>query len=300
MTEQPSRQRGATQDDPVLPSGDAELGRLLRDVWASRGLVILLTTAFLLAGIAYAFMGTKWYRAEVLLVPQEDEAQGRLLGGLGGLGGLASLAGINLGGGKDVEPLAVLKSRAFAREFIAEQNLMQVLLADEWDPASRTWRGPEHQWPDERDAIKVFDEDVRHIVEDKKTGLITLAVEWTDPKLASRWAMLMVERLNAQMRSRAMSEAEANIKFLRAEVTASGVSTLQQSASKLLEIELQKVMLARGKVQYAFRVVDPASPPKKPVRPQRWVVIAVAPLLGLLAAVFIVVVRRALRAASLV
>lgn len=283
---------GPGADDPVQP-GSVDLRGLWSDIVAARVLVLAIVAAFLAAGVAYAFLGVKWYRAEVLLAPQKDDSRGRLMGQFGGL---ASLAGINLGEKEGMEPLAVLKSREFAREFIADEQLLTVLLADDWDAAGGTWKGPKSKWPDERDAVKVFIEDVRQVVEDKKTGLVTVAVEWTDSATAARWAGLLVDRLNAQMRAIAMTEAEANIKYLRAEIAATNLVVLQQGTARLLEMELQKLMLARGKVQYAFQVIDPAQVPKKPIRPQKIVVIPLSLLFGLLAAVLVVAVRRSLRA----
>jgi uncharacterized protein involved in exopolysaccharide biosynthesis len=276
-------------------SGDEELEWILPELWASRWLVALVTAAFLAGGTAYAFLGVKWYRAEVLLSPQRDNGRGRLLSQFGGL---ASLAGVDLVGGKDVEPVAVLRSRSFARQFIVEEGLMPVLLADSWDAQLRSWKGPQDRWPDERDAVKVFDEEVRHVIEDKKTGLVTLAIEWTDPVAAARWANSLAQRLNAQMRRQAIEEAETNVRFLRSEIAATPVSPLQQSASRLLELELEKLMLARGKTEFAVRVVDPATVPKKPSRPQKTVVIPVSLLLGLLVSLAIVWMRRVLRVAS--
>jgi uncharacterized protein involved in exopolysaccharide biosynthesis len=175
---------------------------------------------------------------------------------------------------------------------------MPVLLADSWDAQLRSWKGPQDRWPDERDAVKVFDEEVRHVIEDKKTGLVTLAIEWTDPVAAARWANSLAQRLNAQMRRQAIEEAETNVRFLRSEIAATPVSPLQQSASRLLELELEKLMLARGKTEFAVRVVDPATVPKKPSRPQKTVVIPVSLLLGLLVSLAIVWMRRVLRVAS--
>lgn len=282
-------------DDPVSVPVDAELEWISRELWVARRLVALVIAIFLAGGTAYAFLGTKWYRAEVLLSPQEDDTKGRILGQFGGL---ASLAGIELGGARGVEPIAVLRSRAFARQFIAEEGLMPVLLADDWDKNRQSWKGPKDGWPDERDAVKVFDEDVRHVIEDKKTGLVTLAIEWTDPVTAAKWATSLTDRINAQMRAQAIEEADANIRFLRSELAATSVSPLQQSAARLLELELQKLMLARGKTEYAFRVVDPATVPKKPVRPRKVVVMVFSLLLGLCVSLVTVAARRMLRVAS--
>src|SRR5690606_2767647 len=110
--------------------------------------------------------------------------------------------------------------------------------------------------------IRYFDDNVRSISEDDETGLVTLTVEWIDPEIAAEWANILVERLNERMRRRALLEAESNVGYLQEELAKTGVVTLQQSISRLLESELQKLMLARGNEEFAFRVIDRAQVPK--------------------------------------
>jgi hypothetical protein len=136
-------------------------------------------------------------------------------------------------------------------EFITEQNLMRVLLKD-FDSSDGA--------PDVRDAVRIF-EKVRSISEDKKTGLTTLSVRWSDPKTAADWANLMVQRLNSRLRSQALAESQRNVDFLQKEIAATSVVSLQQSMGRVLEGEMQKLMLARGNEQFAFKVIDPAIPP---------------------------------------
>jgi uncharacterized protein involved in exopolysaccharide biosynthesis len=71
--------------------------------------------------------------------------------------------------------------------------------------------------------------------------------------------------------------------------------TLQQSIGRLLESELQKLMLARGNEEFAFRVIDAASPPKERVRPKRALIAVVGTMLGGMLAVLIVFLSHAIR-----
>jgi LPS O-antigen subunit length determinant protein (WzzB/FepE family) len=95
-----------------------------------------------------------------------------------------------------------------------------------------------------------------------------------------------VVRLNERLRERALREAETNVAFLRAELAQTSVVTLQQSIGRLLESELQKLMLARGNEEFAFRVIDAASPPKQRVRPKRAQIAILGTILGGMLAVF--------------
>ena len=91
---------------------------------------------------------------------------------------------------------------------------------------------------------------------------------------------MLVERLNETMRSRALGEAEANVEYLRSQLAHADQVAVEQAISKLLESELQKVMVARGAKQFAFRVVDPAEVPKWRSSPKRTVTVALGLFAG--------------------
>ena len=270
------------------PGEDREIYDLLAVVWRGRWLVLSLGAAFALSGALYAALATPWYRAEVLMAQARDRPSDGLMSQFGGL---ASLAGINLGSNDNAEPLALLNSLGFAREFIEEEKLETVLLARKWNAAEKRWKGPEKDWPDVRDAVEYFDEEVRRVVQDKKTGLVTLAIEWKDPAVAADWANKMASRLNDRMRERAIAESTENIRYLKTEMSQANLISLQQSIGKILEMEMQKLMLARNNQQYSFRIIDPAHAPKKKVKPLVVPFTAIGGVLGLLAGVVLLIGR---------
>ena len=244
---------------PEPTAGDEiDVLELLALFWRRKWLIVAVTVLCTAGGVAYALLAQQWWRAEVVL-SQVDTKQ--LPGGLAQLGGLASLAGINIGaGGGSQNAVAVLKSRDFARDFIEENGLVEALLFDRLD---------EQPPVDIRDAVKRFDENVRAINEDKKAGLITLSVTWTDPLIATEWANELIKRANQRLRTQALQESERNIKYLQGEIAAANVPAVQQAIGKVVESEMQKLLLARGSEEFAFKVIDKAVQPKKRTKPQR-------------------------------
>lgn len=268
---------------PQAYDDEIDLWALWDTAWSGRWLIIVITSLFAVGGVAYALLAQEWWRAEVVLVPADKKA---VPGALAQLGGLASLAGVNIGGGGDQEPLAVLKSKGFAREFITEQGLMPVLLKDVPSPDGKVL--------DIRDALREF-EKVRSVGDDKKTGLVTLGIRWKDPDIAAAWANLMVQRLNSRLRGQALAESQRNVDFLQKEMAATSVVSLQQSMGRVLEGEMQKLMLARGNEQFAFKVIDPATPPKQRDSPKRAMVVLASTLVGALLGLLAVFLRKAFR-----
>jgi uncharacterized protein involved in exopolysaccharide biosynthesis len=248
-------------------------------LWKAKGVIAAVTLLFAVCATAYALLATPWWRVEVVLAPADE----KMMPAIGGqLGGLAALAGVNLGGaGASIDALAILRSREFARDFIADNDLVPVLFARDWDPERKAWKSsnPRRQ-RDVRDAVKKFHEDVLRVSQDRQTKIVTLRVDWTDPEVAAQWAGELVRRVNERMRERALRRAESNLKYLEAELARTNMVTLQQSIGRIVENEMQTVMLARGNEDFAFRVLDGPVAPKYPIRPKRLFTIVLGTLVG--------------------
>ncbi len=110
---------------------DVDLLRIAGVLWRGRWQIAIVTMLFTVAFAAYVIVATPIYRAEVLLMPNEQDMSQNLPAGIGGL---ASLAGIDIGASADsAEILAVLGSRVLIEEFIIDDDLMPILYADQWD-----------------------------------------------------------------------------------------------------------------------------------------------------------------------
>jgi uncharacterized protein involved in exopolysaccharide biosynthesis len=265
-------------------------------VWSHKWTVIVVTAVFVAIGLTYAFTAKEIFRAEVLLKPVDTKSAQGMSSALGGLGGLASLAGINIGVGNTAEPIAVLSSREFTAAFLEDQNLLPVLFPDKWDSANRRWKlSSFSRVPDVRDGVRYFDKNIRTVREDKKTGFVTMSIEWTDPNVAATWANLLVERVNERMRNRALAESEINVSYLKQELASSNIVSLQQSIGHVLESELQKLMLAKATKEYSFKIIDHAEPPKWRSSPYRALIVGASFILGIGSSIFFIVARHAKR-----
>jgi uncharacterized protein involved in exopolysaccharide biosynthesis len=282
--------------EATMPSIDREidlLATVLR-LWQGRRWIFGATVLAIAAAVAYLAVTPPWYRAEAVLMPAQGRSVPSLPGALAGLSGIAGLAGITIGGGGTAEPLAVLTSNDFTRDFVRKHELIPTLFAEEWDAERAAWKAADvSEWPDERDAVKRFDEQVRRVYEDKRTGKVRLAVEWTDPEIAAIWANAMVDDLNDRMRERALQEAEVNLAYLRRELDGTSLVTLQQSIGRLIESEIQKAMLAKGEREFSFRVIDRAAVPKWRAGPRRAMVLALSAVAGAALGVLLVLLRSA-------
>jgi uncharacterized protein involved in exopolysaccharide biosynthesis len=111
-----------------------------------------------------------------------------------------------------------------------------------------------------------------------------MTIDWTDPNVAARWANLLVERLNEHMRQRALTDSQANVNYLKEELASSNLVALQQAIGRVLENELQKLMLAKATQEYSFKVIDRGQPPKWHSWPRLSIVLPIAFFLGFVVA----------------
>jgi uncharacterized protein involved in exopolysaccharide biosynthesis len=235
----------------------------------------------------WAFLVPPTYRATVVVVPAGVE---KGLGGagamLGQLGGLASLAGLNLASGDSLteEALAVLQSREFGERFISDHDLLPRFFPHKWDGDRNQVGIVADGRPTLAEGFRHFDENVRRVSRDKKSGLIMVSVDWTDREEAAAWANDLVGRINADMRTRAIESATASLAFLESERERTAFVETRQTINRLIEAQVSQRMIASVTPEYVFRVVDRALPPdaKDPVSPTRTFLLIAGPIVGLM------------------
>jgi uncharacterized protein involved in exopolysaccharide biosynthesis len=265
---------------------------LVRGTWNFRwsSLAIVFVSTVLAAVVA--FTATPIYRAEILLSPLQDEGSGGGLSGLvrqlGDIAPLVGMGGLD-GVGLKEETIALVKSRSFLGQFIAEEKLMPVLYPELSAPGAAT----SEDAPTLGDAYRRFERSILSIDEDKDSGLIRLAVEWRDPRLAAEWANKLVARINDHMRTRAIAEAERSIEYLQRELSKTSILGIQDSIYRLIESHVSTIALARSRDGYALRVIDVAVAPehKDFVRPRRLLLLALGLVGGSMLAFFVVLIR---------
>ena len=275
--------------------------RELREVW--RRIVlgrwwVLALTAISAAGFGgIALVIPPKYVASAVLAPVSSRLRPEAgQGGLGGLSGIASLVGVNIGGAGAAteEALAVLRSRQFTEQFIADRGLLPVLFPDKWDQAAKGWKSPlEDKHPTLGQGYKKFEKDIRSIDRDVKSGLVTVSVTWTDRVMAADWVNDLVARLNKEMRSRDLLQSQERIGFLTEELAKTEEIGVRDSINKLIESEIKQRMLANVNQEYVFRVVDQAVPadPKDVAWPRKSLFLLIGAVIGFVLGTFIALIR---------
>ena len=203
-------------------------------VWGQKLLVLSLVVVCTFAAAAIASLLPKQYRATVELVPVSTSGAGaRLPETSSSLTDLTSLIGISIGGDSEkYESIAVLQSRELTEQYLRDNRLLPILFGP-----PRTWIGRTLRkvLPPAKPTLWEGDNrfgKLRTVIEDRRTGIYTLAITWRNPQLAAKWANDLVKLTNDYLRGRAITVSEQHITYLQQQA-ANGF--LQQTADSAME-----------------------------------------------------------------
>lgn len=250
---------------------ELSLGAVTRYFWRHRIVVGIggLVCAIIVGVIV--FTKQPYFKAEVVVTDVRDRDMQRSSGLGNELSGLASsITGVDLSqvGAQTEEAAAVLDSHRLAAEFITNNNLLPVLMAHSKKPPT--------MWL----AVKAFKENVLSIRKDTRKGTTTVTMQWTDPAVAASWANGYVAMANEVIRSRAQQDASRNVSYLTEQLAKTTDVELRKVMYAIIEDQTKTLMLASGRKEYAFEIVDPAVAPELKAGPHRLLLTIIGFIVG--------------------
>ena len=290
---------------------EIDLRELFGVLWAGSRKIIAITAVFAFVSVIYALSVSNQYKATVLLAPAHTDSSD-LSGALGQLGGLASLAGVDIGGGESSEAQMaqeIMKSWSFIDVFIAENNIsVEVYAAEGWsrgsnelqidddiyDAETKTWLvendntgevGPPSSWV----LFEAFSERLV-VSENKKSGLVSVSIEYYSPQIAKQWLDMYVAAINAHMQQRQMEKVTNNINYLQAQIEKTSIAEMREVFYTIIAEQTKNKMLSEASPEYAFVAVSPSMVPEEKSQPERAFICIIGTLLGGILSVLLVLV----------
>ena len=290
---------------------EIDLRELFGVLWGNKIKIIGITAVFAVVSVISALSIPNQYKASALLAPAQQQSGG-LSGALGQLGGLASLAGVSIGGGDSSETQVaqeIMKSWSFIEGFIADNGLaVEVYAAEGWSRESnqlkfdndvyevktKTWLvendnigqlGPPTSWQ----LFEKFSEMLA-VSEDKKSGLISVSIEYYSPQIAKQWLDLYISSINKHMQARQVVKVSNNIEYLEAQIEKTSITEMQEVFYTIIEEQIKSQMLAEASPDYAFVAVSPSMVPEEKSQPKRALICILGTLLGGILSVLTVLV----------
>jgi capsular polysaccharide biosynthesis protein len=198
------------------------------------------------------------------------------------------------------EITGMIEGREFLYRFIRDNNMLPVLFEQDWDKDKKQWDVKlVHRWI-YGDTISVWDgygklSNILDVSSDDETGLTTVSIKWTDPKLAAEWANKIVDTANKQLRDHAINESNAILAQLEMELRRTSVTELQQALYGLMQSQLAQIISARVHPEFVLKVLDRAVVPEDQAIPYlQLILVVVGMFLGMIIALSLVLLLQAI------
>jgi hypothetical protein len=221
------------------------------------------------------------------------------------------LAGVNIGGsdgGETQIAQQIMQSWGFIDGFINQYDLaVEIFAAEGWrelsneilidpdlyDVDTKSWLieddgviNPPTSWA----LFKVF-RQMLDVVEDNKTGLVSVSIEYYSPLLAKQWLDMYLIAINDHMQRRQVEKVSRNIEYLEDQIAKTSIAEMQGVFYTIIEEQIKSKMLAEASPNYAFAVVNLSMVPEEKSQPKRALICVLGTLLGGILSVLWVLLR---------
>jgi uncharacterized protein involved in exopolysaccharide biosynthesis len=201
---------------------------------------------------------------------------------------LASIVGMGIGQ-DDVreESLALLRSDRLAWEFLTNHDAIELLTEGE-EISADDLRGT---------VVDRFKSEILSVQDDRRTGLITVSMLWRDRHQAAEWTNAYVRLADETLRNQTLKDSERTLDLLEGELEQTNVIELRNSINRFYETQLQRMLFARARAEFALRTIDPAIAPAEgnTAAPNKTLILASSLILATLAGLFLAIMRETSR-----
>lgn len=298
-------------EDNETYSSDSEISllELFNIALKRRILLFSILFCFSLIAIIVSFVTPNVYTSHALLAPATQDNS--LASKLGGMSSLVGFSGIDIGGESSSlseEAMERIESFDFFSEHFVKniklENLIAVtgwdqetdtLIYDKglYDPIAEKWvrevSFPKNVIPSHQEAY-IYYLDMLELSEDKNNNFVSISISHYSPIIAKKWLDMVIYKINETMRDIEKKNAEDSINFLNESTQFSNVQSVQDAISSLLEIQMQKYMLASVEKDYVYRVISKPLISEEPSSPNRLLICILGFLFGVIISGLIVII----------
>ena len=144
--------------------------------------------------------------------------------------------------------------------------------------------------PSHQEAFDVYKE-LMSVSQDKKTSFITISIDHHSPVIAKKWVDIIIYQINESMRKVDAEASQKSISFLNKTAQSANIQSLKEAIAKLLENQMQILMLTTSSEYYVLKIIDSPIIPEKKSDPSRALICILGTLLGGILSILIVSIR---------
>lgn len=287
-----------------------DLKEILQILFNKKILIGFLTLFFAVVSVFAAISMSDVYKSSSLLAPtSQDES---LSSSLGGLSSLAGIAGVSLPASSISDSQIAVKRiesfEFFSKNFLPSIKLEDLMAEKKWipqenkliydkdifDESSNKWvrkvSYPKKTIPSSQEAFKEFKKALS-INQDEETGLVYLSIEHISPHVAKEWMDVIIYNINECMREIDKEDAQNSINFLSDSIKTTNSQSIKLVFSKLMESQMQTLMLASSNEDYIFKTINSPIVPEEKSGPNRAFICIVGTLFGFIFSIILVLIQ---------
>jgi LPS O-antigen subunit length determinant protein (WzzB/FepE family) len=269
--------------------------------------IIICCFLFTLSGVSLSFFLQEKFTASAVLKIPDDNGKSSLSSSIGNqLSGLSAISGISLGSSSDNTDLAIeiLQSSDFIEHLSGLEGISENILAskhyskrnneleydlNKFDPIKKTWaEGYNHSFQEVAKNLK----GKFIISKNNRTNFITVKFTHISPIFAADFIKLSIKELNSLQRKKELQNSKKALEYLYSQLRDTVESDIRLSINRLIEVQLNKQMLANVQEDYLLEYIDNPYIPEKRSSPRRSLITLLSFMMGLFFSVFILLFRR--------
>jgi uncharacterized protein involved in exopolysaccharide biosynthesis len=230
------------QIDPIDRTDEINLLDYWRIIWKRRKLVVYVFLISVISTAIISLIMTPIYQAKATLMLVES-SQSRFSAALGALQNIPFIGGAvggTLGKTATDKLVNILNSRTVAEDVIGKLDLVKIIFKKQWDREKGEWKTDKA--PTMQDTLQVLQKGLVKVADDRK-GLISITVEYEDPKLAADIANEYTEVLYKFLNVNAISLAKRNRIFLERQLVTTKAD-LQRAEEELRSYQTNRKIMA--------------------------------------------------------
>ena len=287
-------------------SNDINIIELISYFWKKKLTIISITGIAAIISVIYSLSLPNIYTSSTLVAVANEKSS--LSSKLGGYSSIAGLAGISIPreSNNSLEAIERIKSFDFFSEhFLPYIKLENLLAIKEWNPENNTilydekiFNNNSKKWireklptiPSNQEAYREY-KDILTIYEDNKTLFVTISIDHQSPHIAKKWVEIIVKNINESMRNIDKKNALDSINFLNKEVENTNLKETKEAISKLVESQLQNLMLTSASESYVYKTLNAPIAPEKKTSPSRAIICILITFLGGVLGIFVAFIQ---------
>tara|TARA_X000000950_G_scaffold201757_1_gene242910 strand:+ start:9067 stop:9999 length:933 start_codon:yes stop_codon:yes gene_type:complete len=285
-----------------------DLERLINIILDNKIIIILTTFIFGTSSIIISLLLTPIYQSEALLEPNPRLQQAT---NLNQFSGAASVMGLDLSpssGGADIVTVSIetIRSKDFFSNLTEDQSFLIELMAfkkfniktqeifydnTKYNFEDSSWIiDGESQKPTFHDSYETFIKNHLSVETDSITKLTKVSISHPSPKVAKKWADMIILKINNIMRDKKLDELNKSVLFLKNELNKTNVNELKVAISESIERELNSLMYAKITEDYIFKVIDKPRVATVQSAPKKKNIVVISTIIGFILSVLICII----------